>query len=248
MDSARYDDLRTEVCRTNRGLANSGLVVLSFGNVSGVDRAAGVMAIKPSGIDYGSLTPEQIVVLDLASGEWLAGTLRPSSDAPTHLELYRSFPLIGGVVHTHSPYASAWAQARRAIPCLGTTHADYVRGPVPVTRLLTDEEIATDYERNTGLVIAERYAQDDLTPEEAPAVLVAGHGAFTWGSSPSAALDTAIALEHLAAIATHQAAIGPLEGIPAALIERHFSRKHGPHAYYGQPVAAARDAADGESK
>lgn len=241
MSSTRTDHLRAEVCRANRDLAKSGLVVLSFGNVSGVDRAARVMAIKPSGIDYEALTPDEIVVVDLASGDAVAGALRPSSDAPTHLELYRSFPSIGGVVHTHSPYATAWAQAARSIPCLGTTHADYLRGPVPVTRPLTDEEVAQEYERNAGLVIAERYAEADVTPDEAPAVLVAGHGAFTWGSSPSAAIDTAIALEYLAAIATHQAAIGPLEPIPPALIERHFSRKHGPRAYYGQLAATARE-------
>ncbi len=232
----KHAKLRDQVCVANRRLVAEGLVILSFGNVSGVDRASGVMAIKPSGVSYTELTADDIVVVSLETGLPAAGSRRPSSDTPTHLELYRRFPSIGGIVHTHSAHATAWAQARREIPCLGTTHADHVRGPVPVTRLLTDAEIAADYERNTGRVIVERFADAALSPDDVAAVLVALHGPFTWGSSPEEALDAAVALEHIAAIAIHQAALGrPLDPIPASLLERHFSRKHGSEAYYGQP-------------
>ncbi len=232
-----HSALREQVCEANRELGRTGLVVLSFGNVSGVDQAAGAMAIKPSGIDYDALVPDDIVVVSLATGSTIEGSARPSSDTPTHLELYRRFPTIGGVVHTHSPYATGWAQARREIPCLGTTHADHFRGSVPVTRLLTDAETQGDYERNTGRVIVERLEEHGLSPEEIAGVLVAHHGPFVWGPSPAVALDAAIALEHVAAIATHQAALGlPLEPVPEALLDRHFNRKHGIAAYYGQPV------------
>jgi len=246
--SSSISELRREVWRANRGLADADLVVLAFGNASGVDRSAGVMAIKPSGVDCRSVEAAELVVVDLASGQVVEGDLRPSSDASTHLELYRSFRSIGGVVHTHSPHATAWAQAQRPIPCLGTTHADYLRGPVPVTRHLSDDEIAGDYERNTGMVIIERYGLGDVNAEEMPAVLIAGHGAFAWGRTPSAAVEMAIALEQLARIATYQVALGSLPEIPTALIDRHFSRKHGPHAYYGQRVGATLDAGDGHEK
>jgi L-ribulose-5-phosphate 4-epimerase len=227
--------LREAVCQANRDLAESGLVVLAFGNASAVDRAAGVMAIKPSGAIYGDLQPADMVLVTLADGEGL-GPARPSSDAPTHRRLYQAFEGIGGVIHTHSPYATAWAQAGRPIPCLGTTHADHFHGPVPVTRELLAEEIAADYEANTGAVVVERFRGDGLDPLAVPGCLVAGHGPFVWGTTVAEALANAVALEHIAAIATHQLALGPATELAPALLERHFSRKHGPSAYYGQPV------------
>jgi L-ribulose-5-phosphate 4-epimerase len=233
------EQLREHVCEANRLLHAAGLVVLSFGNASGVDRALGLMAIKPSGVGYDVLAPVDIVLVSLETGLPLEGSKRPSSDTPTHLELYRRFPTIGGVVHTHSAFATSWAQARREIPCLGTTHADHFRGAVPVTRLLTDTEIASDYERNTGLVIVERLVGAGLSADDIAGVLVAHHGPFVWGSSPAAALDAAIALEHVAEIATHQVALDRrLDPIPPALLARHFTRKHGADAYYGQPAPA----------
>ena len=232
----RYAELRERVCEANRGLVEAGLVVLSFGNASGIDRGDGIVAIKPSGVDYATLRPEDIVVVALEDGRVVEGAGRPSSDTPTHLLLYRSFPEAGGVVHTHSAHATAWAQARREIPCLGTTHADHFHGPVPVTRALTSEEIATDYELNTGRVIVERFASGHIDPAEVSACLDASHGPFTWGASPEEALVNAIALEQVARIALHTLAIRPdTEPIPEALLDRHFRRKHGPGAYYGQP-------------
>jgi L-ribulose-5-phosphate 4-epimerase len=232
-----YGDLRTTVCRANLDLGRSGLVVLAFGNASAVDRAAGVMAIKPSGAVYEALTPEDIVVIALTSGAPLAGATRPSSDTLTHLELYRSFGGIGGIVHTHSPYATSWAQARREIPCLGTTHADHFRGPTPVSRELTQEEIAGAYEANTGRVIVECFAAG-LDPGQVPGVLVASHGPFVWGETVEEALANSVALEHIAAIATHQLAHGTLVGASGPLQDRHFRRKHGPTAYYGRHSAS----------
>ncbi len=235
----RYPELRERVCDVNRGLVEAGLVVLSFGNASGVDRGEGIVAIKPSGVDYATLRPEDIVVVALEDGRLVDGTGRPSSDTPTHLFLYRSFPEAGGIVHTHSAHAAAWAQARREIPCLGTTHADHFHGPVPVTRALTGDEIATDYELNTGRVIVERFASGGIDPAEVPACLDASHGPFTWGDTPEGALVNAIALELVAGIAIHTLAIRPDTGpIPEALLDRHFRRKHGPGAYYGQPRPA----------
>jgi len=231
--------LREATCRANRDLARFGLVVLAFGNVSVIDRAARVVAIKPSGIACADLDPDDVAVVSLADGIPVGPGTRPSSDTPTHLELYRAFTGVGSVVHTHSPYATSWAQARRPIPALGTTHADHFRGPVPVTRVLDPGEIAADYEAATGRVIVECFT-DGPDPLDVPAALVASHGAFIWGADPSAAVDNAVALEHVAAIACHQAALGPLEPMPAALLDRHFDRKHGPAAYYGQPARAGR--------
>jgi L-ribulose-5-phosphate 4-epimerase len=227
--------LREIACQVNRDLARLGLVILAFGNASVVDRAAGLIAIKPSGSACADLEPDDLVLVRLADGEPLEAADRPSSDTPTHLELYRNFPTVGTVIHTHSPYATSWAQAQREIPPLGTTHADHFRGSVPVTRALEPSEIAADYEANTGRAIVERFAHGP-DPLEVPAVLVASHGPFAWGASPDEALDNAVALEHVAAIATHQAALGGLEPMPATLLDRHFSRKHGPGAYYGQPA------------
>jgi L-ribulose-5-phosphate 4-epimerase len=228
--------LREDVCRANRDVVAAGLVTLSFGNASGVDRKAGVMVIKPSGVDYASLEPDDMVVVRVADGEVVEGRLRPSSDTPTHRELYRAFPAIGGVVHTHSAFASAWAQAQRAIPCLGTTHADHFAGEVPVTRALTDAEIDGEYEHETGAVIVETFRDAAIDPVHVPAALVASHGPFVWGTDPADAVRNAIALEAVAAMAYRTIAIAAdVERIGEPLQRRHFLRKHGPDAYYGQP-------------
>jgi L-ribulose-5-phosphate 4-epimerase len=231
-----FADLRERVCSANRELVAAGLVTLSFGNASGIDRGAGVMVIKPSGIAYEGLKPADMVVVSLADGRVVEGALRPSSDTPTHLVLYRDFASIGGVVHTHSAFASAWAQAGRPIPCLGTTHADHFRGPVPVTRELTASEVATDYEAATGRVIVETLSGLRMDPLEMPAALIVSHGPFTWGRSPGEAVTNAVALEAVAAMAhrTLQLEAQPSE-IADVLLTRHFDRKHGAHAYYGQP-------------
>jgi L-ribulose-5-phosphate 4-epimerase len=235
----RHAELRERVCEANHGLVQAGLVVLSFGNASGVDRDAGVVAIKPSGVDYSTLHPAQVVLVSLDDGRVVDGTGRPSSDTPTHRVLYRAFPTIGGIVHTHSVYATSWAQAGLDIPCLGTTHADHFHGSVPVTRKLTDEEIGGEYELNTGMVIVERFADDAIDPEHVPACLDVGHGPFIWGPTPEAALENAIALELVAkaAIYTHALAANTA-AISRALHDRHFLRKHGSTAYYGQSLAS----------
>ncbi len=228
--------MREQVCLANRKLGESGLVILTWGNVSGVDRNEGVMAIKPSGVDYDQLTPEDIVVVSLETGKVVEGSLRPSSDTPTHWWLYREFPTIGGIVHTHSPFATAWAQAGRELPCFGTTHADYFYGTIPLTRLLTPEEIASDYELNTGKVIVECFRKRGLNPEEMPAVLLPYHGVFVWGKDPMKALENAIVLEEVAKLAYYTLALNPHQPpVPQALLDKHFFRKHGPGAYYGQP-------------
>jgi L-ribulose-5-phosphate 4-epimerase len=228
-------ELRERVFEANRQVVEAGLVVLTFGNASAADRAAGVMAIKPSGVPYDVLGPGSMVVVDLESGEVREASGRPSSDTPTHLVLYRAFEEIGGIVHTHSPFATAWAQARREIPCLGTTHADHFRGAVPVTRELTGEEIGGDYERSTGDVIVETVTGLGLRPLERPAVLVASHGPFAWGSDPETAVENAIALEVVAESSYRTEALrSGAEPIQPELLDRHFLRKHGPGAYYGQ--------------
>jgi L-ribulose-5-phosphate 4-epimerase len=228
-------DLKAVVAAANRAIDQAGLVTLSFGNASGVDRAAGVLVIKPSGAPYAGLTAEDMVVVALEDGRVVEGDLRPSIDTPTHRLLYLELHEIGGIVHTHSPHASAWAQAQRSIPCLGTTHADYFRGPVPVTRRLQADEVGGDYEWETGRVIVETLRSANRTTEDAPAVLVASHGPFAWGGSPRAAVETAIALEAVAALASRTLRIEPGTGdISADLLARHFDRKHGPDAYYGQ--------------
>ncbi len=233
--SASYADLRDAVAAANNEIAAAGLVVHAFGNASQVDREAGVFAIKPSGIPCREVTGEDVVVLDLDDAGVVWGERRPSSDTPTHRALYNGMPDIGGIAHTHSLFATAWAQARQAIPCLGTTHADHFRGPIPVTRPLTNTEIEGDYEAETGSVIVEMLAAAGLTPEEAPGALVASHGPFTWGLTASAAVTAAAAVEMIAELATHTIAIHPEQpSIEVELLERHFSRKHGPMAYYGQ--------------
>jgi L-ribulose-5-phosphate 4-epimerase len=232
-----FEELRQRVVAANRTLVDAGLVVLTFGNASAADREAGVVAIKPSGVAYDALRPDDVPVVDLASGEIVAGTRRPSSDTPTHLALYRAFAGVGGVVHTHSPFATAWAQAQRELPCLGTTHADHFHGAVPVTRQLSAAEIAGDYEERTGAVILEAFAERGLEPLEMPAALVASHGPFAWGVDVERAVENAVALEAVAASAYRSVVLASgLEGIPAELLEKHFSRKHGAAAYYGQPT------------
>ena len=228
-------ELRERVFEANREIVKAGLVVLTFGNTSAVDRASGVMAIKPSGVPYDALDPDSMVLVDLESGEAREGDARPSSDTPTHLVLYRAFEQVGGIVHTHSPFATAWAQARREIPCLGTTHADHFRGPVPVTRELTGEEIGGDYERRTGDVIVETVTGLGLDPLERPAVLVASHGPFAWGADAEKAVENAIALEIVAESSLRTELLRPgAEQVQPDLLNRHFLRKHGPGAYYGQ--------------
>ena len=228
-------DLREEVWRANQALVRGGLVTLSFGNASGVDRAASVLVIKPSGVPYDELLPEHLVVVSLEDGRVVEGELRPSSDTPTHLALYRRYPEIGGGVHTHSTAATAWAQAGRAIPPLGTTHADHFHGPVPVTRQMREAEVAGEYEAETGAVIIETLDGLALSAAEMPAALVASHGPFTWGRDAQDAADNATALEAVAAMASRTFALNPdAQPIARYLLERHFRRKHGPDAYYGQ--------------
>ena len=227
--------LRETVWRANQHLVEAGLVSGAFGNASGIDREHGLILIKPSGVPYAELRPEHLVAVALDDGRVVDGNLRPSSDTPTHLALYRHFPDIGGVVHTHSPEATAWAQAGRPIPPFGTTHADHFRGAVPVTRQLQDAEVAGEYEHATGIVIVETLELGGLNPTDMPAVLVAWHGPFTWGSDASAAADNAAALELVAGIARRTVALDPAaQPMPPSLLERHFRRKHGSTAYYGQ--------------
>jgi L-ribulose-5-phosphate 4-epimerase len=229
------DDLRARVLEANRAIVHAGLVVLTFGNVSAVDRDRGVVAIKPSGVAYGALDLESIVLVDLESGEVVDGAHRPSSDTPTHLVLYRELDDVGGIVHTHSPGATAWAQAGRDLPCLGTTHADHFHGAVPATRALTPAEIAGPYEERTGDVIVETFETRALEPLDTPAVLVASHGPFAWGADVEAAVENAIALEVVAGLALNTLALAPAtHALQGDLLERHFARKHGPGAYYGQ--------------
>ena len=225
-------ELKASVLAANKELPKRGLVLYSWGNVSGIDRSASIVAIKPSGVEYDELTPDKIVLLDL-DGSIVEGELRPSSDTPTHLELYRNFKGIGGVCHTHSKYATMWAQAHREIPCLGTTHADFFYGAVPVTESITADQIQADYELNIGKLIVRRFAE--LDPMQMPAVLVAGHGPFTWGKSPAAAVESAVVLEETARMALGTMIINPNQnGISQVLLDKHYLRKHGKNAYYGQ--------------
>jgi L-ribulose-5-phosphate 4-epimerase len=227
--------LREEVLEANLELVRRGLVLYTFGNVSGIDRGQGLVAIKPSGVPYEAMTPVDIVITDL-DGKIVDGKLRPSSDLATHLELYKHFTHIGGVAHTHSEYATAWAQAEREIPCFGTTHADSFHGPVPVTGRLSEEQIAGDYELETGLAICRRFAEID--PDSIPAALVAGHGPFSWGTSATEAAHNSAILEYVARMASHTLALNPGTGpLARALHDKHFLRKHGSHAYYGQVKA-----------
>lgn len=211
------------------------LAILTWGNASEVDRAAGVFAIKPSGVAYDDLTPDQIPLISLETGEKVAGDLNPSSDTLTHWHLYQAFPSIGGIVHTHSPHATAWAQARMDIPCLGTTHADTFYGSVPCTRPLTEEEIQSGYERNTGLVIANHFTQANLNPMEVPGVLVSAHAPFTWGKNAADAVINAVILEEIARMAVITRSLNPAgPKAESYLLQKHYTRKHGKDATYGQ--------------
>jgi L-ribulose-5-phosphate 4-epimerase len=227
------ETLRQQVLEANLSLPAHGLVTLTWGNVSGIDRERGLVVIKPSGVAYDGMTADDLVVVDL-EGNGVEGTERPSTDMPTHLALYRALEKIGGVAHTHSAWATAWAQAEREIPVLGTTHADLCPGPIPLTRALTDAEIADDYEGATGRVIVE--AVGDRDSEEVPAVLVRGHGPFCWAGDPRAALEAAITLEEVAHLALLTTTLEPgVTPLASAIRDRHFTRKHGAQAYYGQP-------------
>lgn len=228
-------ELRKTVFQANEELVRSGLVFDTFGNVSGVDREQGLFVIKPSGVPYEKLTPALMVPVSLETGDVLDGDLRPSSDTPTHLELYRAFPC-GGIAHTHSECATALAQARLPVRCMGTTHADYFRGDVPVTRPLSREEVEDEYERNTGLVIVETFETLHLSPVELPGVLVANHAPFTWGEHPSAAVKHARVLEYVARLEVAGLQVAPDAPRPDQyLVDKHYLRKHGQDAYYGQP-------------
>jgi len=228
------EELKKAVYEANMELPRRGLVTYTWGNVSGINRDRGLMVIKPSGVAYETLTPDQMVVVDL-QGNPVEGTLRPSSDTPTHLALYNAFPQLGSIVHTHSTYATAWAQACLDIPCFGTTHADYFRGPIPCCRPLTAQEVDTGYEHHTGIVIAETFAQRDLSPVHMPAVLCANHGIFTWGADAAQAVYHAVVLEEVAKMALLTQQIHPTApSAPQHLQDKHFLRKHGPNAYYGQ--------------
>ena len=227
-----FDRLKAEVFKANMDLAHYGLVTLTWGNVSGIDRDAGCVAIKPSGVEYETMTADDMAVVDM-DGKLIHGRLHPSSDAPTHLYLYKAFPAIGGIVHTHSVYATMFAQACREIPCLGTTHADHFDGPVPVTRFLTEEEVERGYERETGAVIVERFAQ--LDPAGIPSVLVAGHAPFAWGRDAAEAVKNSLILERIAQMAVGTLQLNPdISALPGHIRQKHYRRKHGPDAYYGQ--------------
>ena len=228
-----YNELKQRVYEANMLLPKHGLVTFTWGNVSEVDRENNVMAIKPSGVEYEKLRPEHIVVLDLITGEVVDGNLNPSSDTPTHLELYRSFKNIGGVVHTHSPHGTAWAQAGRAIPAYGTTHADYFYGDIPCTRPLTKDEVESAYELNTGKVIVETFKTID--PDAVPGVVVSNHAPFTWGTDADNAVHNAVVLEEVAKMAFMCESINPdIKRMPGYVLDKHYMRKHGKDAYYGQ--------------
>ena len=227
-----YEELRRVVHDANMALAASGLVMGTFGNLSAADHPAGVFGIKPSGVPYTDLSPEHVVILSLEDGHVVDGSLRPSSDTPTHHELYRAFKC-GAIVHTHSEFATMFAQARTPIRCMGTTHADYFRGDIPVTRSLREDEVTADYERNTGLVIAQTFA--GLSPDEIPAVLVANHGPFAWGPDAEKAIEHAEVLEFLARLEWRVRTMSPQAMRPEQyLVDKHYLRKHGAKAYYGQ--------------
>lgn len=227
------EELKALVCKANLELPKYGLVTFTWGNVSGVDREKGLMVIKPSGVEYDVMTPEDMVVVSLATGEKVEGKWKPSSDTATHVALYNAFPNIGGVVHTHSRWATSFAEAGKGIPAYGTTHGDYFYGEIPCTRKMTPEEIAGEYELETGNVIVETFR--DMSPDDVPAVLVHSHGPFTWGKDPFNAVHNAVVLEEVAFMAFHAAALNPaITPMQQELLDKHYLRKHGKNAYYGQ--------------
>lgn len=226
------ESLKKYVYEANMELPKRGLITYTWGNVSGIDRETGYFVIKPSGVDYNLLKPEDMVVMDL-EGNKIEGDLNPSSDTPTHIELYKAYPEVGGVVHTHSPWATSWAQASRYIPCYGTTHADYFYGDIPCARLLTPDEIEEDYEKNTGLVIIETL--EEINPMYVPGILCSNHGPFTWGKDAAHAVHNAVVLEEIAKMASRTEIINKnAKKAPKSMQDKHFMRKHGPNAYYGQ--------------
>ena len=228
------EELKQKVYEANRELPRRGLVTYTWGNVSGIDREKGLFVIKPSGVSYGDLKPEDLVVLDL-EGRQVEGKLNPSSDTKTHIVLYNAFPEIGGIVHTHSPYAVAWSQAGRDIPAYGTTHADYFYGPIPCARNLTQEEIEADYETNTGHVVVETFRLRGINPIHVPAVICRSHGPFTWGRDAAQAVYHSVVLEEVAKMAILTETVDPKASpAPQSIQDKHFLRKHGPNAYYGQ--------------
>ncbi len=228
------EELKRQVYEANMELPKRGLVTYTWGNVSGIDRETGYFVIKPSGVEYDELSPEDMVVMDL-EGNKIEGKYRPSSDTATHIELYKRYPEIGGIVHTHSTEATSWAQAGRSIPLYGTTHADYFYGSIPCARSLTKEEIDEAYEKNTGLVIIETFEENNLNPMYTPGVLCKNHGPFTWGKDAADAVYHAVVLEEVAKMATHTEVINPkVASAPDCIRDKHFYRKHGEHAYYGQ--------------
>ncbi len=232
--------LRKLVWQANLDLPKHGLVTFTWGNVSGIDRERGLVVIKPSGVAYEDLTPEDLVLVDLETGRTVEGALNPSSDTKTHLELYRAFPEVGGIVHTHSAYAVAWAQAGQDIPCYGTTH-DYFYGPIPCARHLRQAELEEDYEKNTGRIIVETFRGRGLDPAAVPGVICHSHGPFTWGKDPAQAVYHAVVLEEVARMALLTRQVDPAAApAPQYLQDKHYSRKHGPNAYYGQKTDAAR--------
>ncbi len=227
------EELKEKVYQANLDLVKHHLVIFTWGNVSGIDRERGLVVIKPSGVDYHSMKAQDMVVVDLATGKVVEGDLNPSSDTPTHLVLYRSFPEIGGIVHTHSTYATAWAQAGRDIPNIGTTHADYFHDAIPCTDDMTQDQMA-EYEYNTGVVIVDKFKKNEINPVHTPGVLVKNHGPFSWGTSPDNAVYNAVVMEQVAKMAFVSFCVNPLTTMNPLLVEKHFNRKHGPHAYYGQ--------------
>ena len=229
------EELKELVCKANRELPQYGLVTFTWGNVSGVDREKGLMVIKPSGVEYDSMGPEDMVVVSLTTGEVLEGKWKPSSDTPTHAALYKAFPNVGGIVHTHSRWATSWAQAGLDIPAYGTTHADHFYGPIPCTRKLTADEIRGHYERETGNVIIETFRQRNIDADRMPAALVNSHGIFAWGADPVKAVQNAVVLEEVAFMAVQTQIIHPgVTAMQPELLDKHFLRKHGENAYYGQ--------------
>ena len=229
------EELKRRVCEANLLLPRPGLVTFTWGNVSGVDREGGLMVIKPSGVEYENMGPEDMVVIRLSDGERVEGRCKPSSDTDTHLALYRAFPGLGGIVHTHSRWATSFAQAGKGVPAMGTTQGDYFYGEIPCTRKMTPEEIAGSYELETGNVIIETFRQRNIDPAQVPAVLVCSHGPFAWGTDPLNAVHNAVVLEEVAFMAFHAMALNPdLPPMQRELLDKHYLRKHGPGAYYGQ--------------